>query len=145
MRLPTGSNFPPRYRIHPTFHVSLLKPCSSLTPDQREPPPPEILDQPSVYQVCNIMDSWRRGGRLEYLMDWEGYGPEEQSWVARDDILDPMLLQEFHRIHPNLPAPRGRDRPRRRVRASGAALEEGVVSESHSLSHRQQQSPDQSP
>ncbi len=58
---------PPRYRIHPTFHVSLLKPCSSLTPDQREldePPPPEILDQPSVYQVRNIMDSRRRGGRL---------------------------------------------------------------------------------
>ncbi len=120
----SSSNFPPRYRIHPTFHVSLLKPCSSPTPDQREPgepPPPEILDQPSVYQVRNIMDSWRWGGRLEYLVDWEGYGPEEQSWVARDDILDPMLLQEFHRIHPNRPAPRGRGRPRRRVRASGAA------------------------
>ncbi len=122
MRLPTSSNFPPG--IHPTFHVSLLKPCSSLTPDQREPdepPPPEILDQPSAYQVRNIMDSRRRGGRLEYLVDWEGYGPEEQSWVARDDILDPMLLQELHRIHPNRPAPRGRGRPRRRVRASGAA------------------------
>ncbi len=115
---------PPRYRIHPTFHVSLLKSCSSLTPDQHEPdepPPPEILDQPSVYQVRNIMDSQRRGGRLEYLVDWEGYGPEEQSWVAQDDILDPMLSQEFHRIHPNRPAPRGRGHPRRHVRASGAA------------------------
>ncbi len=124
MRLPTDSNSPPRYRIHPTFHVSLLKPCSSPTPDQHEPdepPPPEILDQPSVYQVRNIMDSRRRDGRLEYLMDWEGYRPKEQSWVARDDILDPMLLQEFHNTHPNRPTPRGRGRPHRSVRASGAA------------------------
>lgn len=53
---------PPRYRIHPTFHVSLLKPFSPSTPEPHEPdespPPPEILDQPSVYRVRDIMDSW---------------------------------------------------------------------------------------
>ncbi len=102
-----------------SLHVSLLKPFSPSTPEPDEPPPPEILDQPSVYQVRDIMDLRRRGGRLKYLVDWEGYGPEERSWVVRDDILDPMLLEEFHRVHPDRPTPRGRGRPRRRMRRRG--------------------------
>ncbi|KAL0151632.1 hypothetical protein M9458_053033 [Cirrhinus mrigala] len=116
---------PPRCRIHPTFHVSLLKPFSPSATDtpgaEAEPPPPEVLEQSSVFTVREILDSQRRGGRLEYLIDWEGYGPEERSWVNRDDVLDPLLLLEFHRSHPNRPAPRSRGHPRRRVRASGAA------------------------
>ncbi len=91
----------PRYRIHHSFHISLLKPFSPSAPGPTEPetpPPPEILDQPSVYQVRDILDLRRRGGRLEYLIDWNGYGPEDRSWVARDDVLDPTLLTEFH--HP---------------------------------------------
>ncbi|KAL0155123.1 hypothetical protein M9458_049386, partial [Cirrhinus mrigala] len=112
---------PPRYRIHPTFHVSLLKPFfpSATEPPgaELEPPPPEVLDQLSIYSVREILDSRRRGGHLEYLIDWEGYGPEERSWVPRDDVLDPMLLADFHRDHPDRPAPRGRGHPRRRIRA----------------------------
>ncbi|KAI2661166.1 Transposon Tf2-9 polyprotein [Labeo rohita] len=75
---------PPQYRIHPTFHVSLLKPCHepllpSTEPGQEEdPPPPLVLEEGSIYSVNEILQSRRRGGRLEYLIDWEGYGPEER-------------------------------------------------------------------
>ncbi|KAI2660329.1 Transposon Ty3-I Gag-Pol polyprotein [Labeo rohita] len=36
-------------------------------------PPPEVLEHPTIYTVHEILDSQRRGGRLEYLIDWEGY------------------------------------------------------------------------
>ncbi len=125
----------PQYRIHPTFHVSLLKPHHEpvslpTEPGQtEEPPPPLILDEGSVYKVKEILQSRRRGGQLEYLVDWEGYGPEERSWVPRTDILDPALLTEFHAAHPDQPAPRDRGRPPRRrgVRPSGAGRGGGVL------------------
>ncbi len=66
----------PQYRIHPTSHVSLLKPYHSpVSPSTEpgpitEPPLPLILEDGAVYEVRTILDSRRCGGRLEYLVDW---------------------------------------------------------------------------
>ncbi|KAI2645437.1 Transposon Tf2-6 polyprotein [Labeo rohita] len=114
---------PPQYRIHPTFHISLLKHFhpplipSTEPGHEEEPPPPLLLEDGSIYSVKEILQSRRRGGQLQYLVDWEGYGPEERSWVPRADILDPTLLEDFHNTHPEFPAPRGRGRPPRRRRS----------------------------
>ncbi|KAL0154737.1 hypothetical protein M9458_049000, partial [Cirrhinus mrigala] len=112
-------------RISPSFHVSLLKPVHpEADPGQEapEPPPPLDIDGMPAHQVNELLDSRRRGGQLQYLVDWEGYGPKERSWVAASDILDPSLIEEFHQARPDRPAPRPRGRPHR---APGVALRKG--------------------
>ncbi|XP_044191493.1 uncharacterized protein LOC122969660 [Thunnus albacares] len=97
---------PRSMRVHPTFHVSKVKPVhdSPLVPAAPPPPPPRIVDGGPVYTVHRLMHSRRRGRGLQYLVDWEWYGPEKRSWVPARFIADSNLIADFHRCHPDQPA-----------------------------------------
>lgn len=96
---------PPTIKVHPTFYVSRVRPVveSDLSPPTNDPPPVQMVEGAQVYTVWRIMGVCRRGRGCQYLMDWEGYGPEERYWVPRRHILDRGLLRTFHQDHPDRP------------------------------------------
>ncbi|KAI4878029.1 hypothetical protein NFI96_009799, partial [Prochilodus magdalenae] len=135
---------PAHCRVCSTFHVSLLKPVvpgplnEALPADT--PPDPTVVDGTPVYAVRRLLNSRRRGGVLQYLVDWDGFGPEERSWVPAADVLDPALIEDFHCRHPLRPAPRPRGRPGRSLSNRSGVGRRGRprrLSGSPAVGHRQ--------
>ena len=103
-RLKLTANF---QRIHPVFHVSKLR---AYIPDPiherkpHPPPKPVITQGVEEYEVEDILDSRLHRAKLEYLVTWKGYGPEENSWQPETNLAHSKnLVAKFHKQHPNSP------------------------------------------
>ncbi|KAK5913399.1 hypothetical protein CgunFtcFv8_007934 [Champsocephalus gunnari] len=100
---------PRSLRVHPTFHVSKLKPVkeSKMVPASKPPPPPRLIDGGLVYTVKRLLKVRKRGRGQQFLVDWEGYGPEEREWIPSSFIVDQNLIKDFYKSHPELAGPSG--------------------------------------
>jgi hypothetical protein len=92
LALPVG------WKIHPVFHVSLLKHWRSDGTNQPAPPP--LMFDPDdgapVWEVeCLLKERKRASGESEFLTRWKGFASHEDSWTRECDILDPDLIAEL--------------------------------------------------
>ena len=55
------------------------------------------------FMVEKILDSQIINQKLRYLIKWEGYGIEHNSWEPADDVHAPECVTEFHQNHPGAP------------------------------------------
>ena len=107
---------PRKWRTHPVFHVSLLKPCHDDGRQAPEPPPIDVDAAGPQYTVRALLQhrEVKRGSRKkrqgrtpivvrEYLVDWEGFPPEAREWIAERNIT-PDLLRAYWAGRPNAPA-----------------------------------------
>ena len=90
-------------RLHPVFNVVKLTPAPpDPIPGRRPkpPPPPELIDGEEEWIVEEILDTKMINRKLRFLVKWEGYGVEHNSWEPWDDVHAPELLADFYRRHP---------------------------------------------
>ena len=96
--------------MHDVFHVSLLEPYIKNTiPERKTPPPPPVDDDLDFYEVESVLDSRTRNCKVEYLVHWKGYGPDECTWEPFEHLTvdgDYPLVREFHFKNPSKPKDR---------------------------------------
>ena len=92
-------DLPPTVPIHPTFHVSLLKPYyPGRTP--RPPPVPLEIEGHTEYEVESILlhreVTSKRHKSLQYYVKWLNCGPEDCTWEPETHLKNaPLKLQEY--------------------------------------------------
>ena len=93
-------DLPPGWKVHPTFHVGILKRYqrSSEFVREVEPPPPELVEGVLDYEVEGILRHTGKGARRRYLVLWKGYPLSEAIWEPEAHLDHaPEILEEYLR------------------------------------------------
>ena len=94
-------------RLHPVFNVVKLSPAPDdpiVGRRQNPPPPPELVDGEEEYIVEEILNSRMFRWKLQYLVKWEGYGIEGNTWEYSENLAHaPEKITEVHTRNPGAP------------------------------------------
>ena len=94
-------------RLHPVFNVVklTLAPRDPIPGRRRNPPPPpELVDDEEEYLVDEILNSRMFRRKLQYLVKWEGYGVEYNTWEYSENLDNaPTKVADFHARNPGAP------------------------------------------
>jgi Chromo (CHRromatin Organisation MOdifier) domain len=90
-------------QLHPVFNTVKLTPApiDPIKGHYSHPPSlPEIIDGEEEWVIEEILDSKMMNRKLRYLVKWEGFGVEHNSWEPWDNIHAPEHVADFHQRYP---------------------------------------------
>ena len=86
-------------RLHLVFNIVKLTPAPADPIEGLHPHPPplsQIIDREEEWIIEEVLDSKMMNQKLCYLVKWEGFGMELNSWEPWDNIHAPELVMDFH-------------------------------------------------
>ena len=97
-------------KMHDVFHISLLEPyIENSIPERETPPPPPVGDDLDFYEVEAVLDSRVKHRKVEYLVHWKGYGPDNRTWEPFDNLIvdgQYPAVKDFHKRNHGKPKDR---------------------------------------
>ena len=109
----------PRWKIHPTFHISLLEPYRTSVREGREQPSrePEEIHGDLEWEVERIVKSEiisytrkvcgrnKRMRELRYFVKWKGCSEDENTWKPPESLENAQeLVEGFHQENQDMPS-----------------------------------------
>ena len=97
---------PPSFKIDAPINVSRLRPYKppTIPGQQTTPQPPIEVEGEPEYVVEEILDSQLHRNKLEFLVKWEGYTDENNSWEPEDNCKNSQAaIHNFYNTYPNAP------------------------------------------
>jgi len=95
---------PLTWKIHDTFHASLLSPYRETTAygPNFSWPPPDLINDEEQYEVEQIRNHRYFGHNrtLQYLIHWKGYPDSDDTWEPAADTHAPNLVKAYHKGTP---------------------------------------------
>ena len=129
---------PKSCRLHPVFHVSLLKPFHTR-PGQIPVCPEYDVDQngvPLFVPQAIVKEKQSKLGRRMvrfFLIRWQGLSFENDSWIKESELQDISLILKWRQTHPG-PVPQVPDNRERHLRPRRTRIQYNEVSQDSPLS-----------